>query len=181
MMSSNTLVLVSSPLVGMALADNKALASLPLSVQLFMGMLMSLPGAFILEKLGRKRGFRLATLLGMSGGIVTSMAIVQADFWLFVFGVGLLGMFNGFGNYYRFAAADSVDVAHKSRAISYVMVGGVVAAIVGPNLANWTHMVVESAPFSVSYGTILLLYILSFITLSFVQLPKVEHNEESEN
>lgn len=68
MMSSNSLVVVSSPLVGMALADDKALAALPLSVQLFMGMLMSVPAAFILEKLGRKRGFMLATLLGMSGG-----------------------------------------------------------------------------------------------------------------
>jgi len=181
MMSSNTLVVVSSPLVGMALADDKSLAALPLSVQLFMGMLMSVPAAFILEKLGRKRGFMLATLLGMSGGIVSTLAIIQADFWLFVVGIGLLGMFNGFGNYYRFAAADLVDLEHKSRAISYVMIGGVVAAIVGPNLANWTHMVVDSAPFSVSYGSILVLYILSFITLSFVQLPNIEHNEESES
>ena len=180
MMSSNTLVVVSSPLVGMALADDKALAALPLSVQLFMGMLMSVPAAFILEKLGRKRGFMLATLLGMCGGIVTTVAIFHSDFWLFVAGVGILGMFNGFGNYYRFAAADTVDVEHKSRAISYVMIGGVVAAIVGPNLANWTRMVVDSAPFSVSYGSILLLYILSFITLSFVQLPKIEHSEKSE-
>lgn len=180
MMSSNSLVVVSSPLVGMALADDKALAALPLSVQLFMGMLMSVPAAFILEKLGRKRGFMLATLLGMSGGIVTSIAIIQSEFWLFVVGIGLLGMFNGFGNYYRFAAADSVDLEHKSRAISYVMIGGVVAAIVGPNLANWTHLVVESSPFSVSYGSILLIYILSFITLAFVQLPKVVHNEDSE-
>jgi len=180
MMSSNTLVVVSSPLVGMALADDKALAALPLSIQLFMGMLMSAPAAFILERVGRKRGFMLATLLGMGGGIVTTLAIVQANFWLFVVGVGILGLFNGFGNYYRFAAADAVDVEHKSRAISYVMIGGVVAAIVGPNLANWTHLVVESAPFSVSYGSILLLYILSFITLAFVQLPSIEHNRESE-
>lgn len=179
MMSSNTLVVVSSPLVGMALADDKSLAALPLSVQLFMGMLMSVPAAFMLEKLGRKRGFMLATLLGMAGAVVTTLAIIQGNFWLFVTGVGLLGMFNGFGNYYRFAAADAVDLEHKSRAISYVMIGGVVAAIVGPNLANWTHMVVDSAPFSVSYGSILLLYIISFITLAFVQLPKIEHDKES--
>ncbi len=181
MMSSTSLVLVSSPLVGMALADDKALAALPISVQMFMGTLMSVPAAFILERLGRKYGFMMATLLGMSGGAVSSFAIVQGNFWLFVVGVGLLGMFNGFGNYYRFAAADLVDVEHKSRAISYVMIGGVVAAIVGPNLANWTHMVVDSAPFSVSYGAILVIYMLSFITLAFVNLPKVDSNIESDS
>ncbi|MCW8887790.1 MAG: MFS transporter [Gammaproteobacteria bacterium] len=180
MMSSNTLVVASSPLVGMTLAEDKSLASLPLSAQLFAGMLMSVPAAFFLEKVGRKRGFMLATLLGMIGGIVTATAIVQGSFWLFVAGVATLGLFNGFGNYYRFAAADVVDVEHKSRAISYVMIGGVVAAIVGPNLANWTRLVVESAPFSFSYATILILYITSFIVLSFTRIPKVKHDEGSE-
>ena len=181
MMSSNVLVVASSPLVGMTLAEDKSLASLPLSIQLFAGMLMSAPAAFLLEKFGRKRGFMFATLLGMIGAVITTTAIFQENFWLFVMGVGTLGLFNGFGNYYRFAAADVVDIEHKSRAISYVMIGGVIAAVVGPNLANWTRMTVDSAPFSFSYGTVLILYILSFIILGFTNIPKIKHDKESDS
>jgi len=59
-------------------------------------------------------------------------AIIYSNFWLFATGLFLIGIFNGFGNYYRFTAADVVKKELKSKAISYVMIGGVAAAIIGP-------------------------------------------------
>jgi len=171
MMSSNALLVTTSALVGYALASNKAYATLPYALQLTATMLTSLPAAMLLKKTGRKHGFMLATVLGMGGGSLCTLGILHQDFLLFTAGGILLGMFNGFGNYYRFTAADIVDAPHKSRAISLVLAGGVIAAIVGPNLANLTRNVITHATFAGSYMAIIGLYILSLILLSLLRLP----------
>ena len=174
MMSSMSLILTTSALVGYALADDKSLSTFPVAVIFIAVMFTSIPAAMILKRIGRKPGFMLATLFGMTGGVVATIAILQSSFWLFVLASIFIGIFNGFGNYFRFAAADSVDQEHKSRAISYVMIGGVVAAIVGPNLANLTRDSIEGMPFAGSFMSIIVIYILAFITLSFLKLPTQE-------
>lgn len=178
MMSGNSLLITTSALVGFALAADKSLATLPLAAQFVATMLTSIPAAMLMERIGRKRGFMLATLLGLSGGVIATLAILNGDFWLFLLGTVLFGSFNGFGNYYRFAAADAVDVEHKSRAISYVMAGGVVAAVVGPNLARLTRESIEGALFAGSYASMLVIYMLALLALSFIKLP-ARHVEES--
>ena len=171
MMSGNSLLITTSALVGFALAEDKALATLPLAAQFIATMLTSIPAALLMERIGRKPGFMLATLLGLAGGVIATLAILNGDFWLFLLGTALFGSFNGFGNYYRFAAADAVDVEHKSRAISYVMAGGVVAAVVGPNLARLTRESIEGALFAGSYASMIVIYMLALLTISFIKLP----------
>lgn len=171
MMSANTLLVATSALVGYNLADNKAYATLPFALQLIATMCTSIPAALLMKKTGRKRGFMLATLLGMTGGGLCTEGILQSQFILFTVGGILVGMFNGFGNYYRFTAADAVDAKHKSRAISLVLAGGVIAAIVGPNLANLTRHWISHATFAGSYLSMISLYVLSFAVLSFLKLP----------
>ncbi len=170
-MSCNTLLVATSALVGYALAQDKAFATLPFALQLIATMFTSIPAALLMRKIGRKRGFMLATLLGMAGGSLCTLGILQQQFLVFAAGGILVGMFNGFGNYYRFTAADIVDPEHKSRAISLVLAGGVIAAIVGPNLANLTRNFISQATFAGSYTAIIVLYILSFIILSFLKIP----------
>ncbi|WP_126453301.1 MFS transporter [Sulfuriflexus mobilis] len=171
MMSGNSLLIATSALVGFALAEDKALATLPLAAQFIATMLTSIPAALLMERIGRKPGFMLATLLGLAGGVIATLAILNGEFWWFLLGAVLFGSFNGFGIYYRFAAADAVDVEHKSRAISYVMAGGVVAAVVGPNLARFTRESVEGALFAGSYASMIVIYMLALFTLSFIKLP----------
>ncbi len=185
MTSCNTLIVASSPLVGLQIATNKALAALPLAVLLLAGMFMSIPAAFLLQKFGRKKGFMTATSLGISGGFFSFLGIYQTNFWIFILGIMLVGMFNGFGNYYRMLAADIVDINHKSKAIAFVILGGVFAAIIGPNIASYTKDI-STAPFAYSYGSIIILHMLSFIFLSFLKIPEhmigdevdVNHNIE---
>lgn len=172
MMSANTLLVATSALVGYALASNKAYATLPFALQLIATMCTSIPAALLMRKTGRQRGFMLATSLGMAGGALCTLGILHGQFALFCTGGVLLGMFNGFGNYYRFTAADIVDPAHKSRAISMVLAGGVIAAVIGPNLANLTRNLIETAHFAGSYASIIGLYILSLGVLSFLRLPR---------
>lgn len=170
-MSSMSLIITTVALVGSALASDKSLATLPLAILFFAVMFTSIPAAMLMKKIGRKKAFMFATLFGALGAVFATYAIIENIFWLFVAGTGLVGIFNGFGNYFRFAAADSVAHDKKSRAISYVMLGGVIAAIVGPNLADYTHESIAAAEFSGSYASIIIVYVLIFITLSFLKLP----------
>jgi MFS family permease len=171
MMSANSLIITSAALVGASLAEDKSLATLPLAAQFIAIMLTSIPASMLMDRLGRKPAFIMVTSVGMSAGALAAWAIVSHSFWLFVSATMLVGIFNGFGNYYRFAAADAVDAPLKSRAISWVMVGGVIAAFIGPNLASHTKAFIDGAPFAGSYAALIVVYLLSMVTVSALHLP----------
>ena len=175
MLSSMSLILTASALVGFELAQDKSLATLPIAVIFVAGMFTSIPAAMLMERIGRKAGFMMATFFGMGGDILATIAILNQAFWWFVASGLLIGMFNGFGNYFRFAAADAVDKDHKSRAISYVLAGGVVAAFIGPNLANLTRNSIADHAFAGSYVSIIVIYVLMFVALYFLRLPDSRH------
>ena len=171
MMSGGSLIIITTALVGQALAEDKSWATLALATQFIATMLTTIPAALLMERIGRKAGFMLAALIGTAGAGLACLAILAGDFRWFVAGTALVGIFNGFGNYYRFAAADAVADDQKSRAVSYIMAGGVVAAFVGPNLANLTRDLFASAPFAGSYAALAGLYLLALAVLAFLRLP----------
>ena len=172
MMSATSLMITSSALVGYALAEDKSLATLPLAAGFVAVMLTSIPAAWLMHRIGRKHGFMLATLFGVCGGSLATWSIIEGHFWGFVAAASLTGIYNGFGNYYRFAAADTVAAPQKGRAISFIMAGGVIAAFLGPNLANISRDWISSAEFAGSYAAIILLYLLTTTALSFLKLPR---------
>jgi MFS family permease len=174
-MSGTSLMVATTALVGFALADDKIYASLPFTLQLVATMFTSIPAAMLMAKIGRKSTFLLGTIIAMIGAAICAFAVIEHNFFLFIIGSILIGIFSGFANYYRFTAADSVDKEHKSRAISFVIAGGVLAAIIGPNLANHTRDIINNAMFAGSYASIIILYVLSFILLNFLDLP---HNKQ---
>lgn len=176
MMSANSLIIASAALVGAALADDKSLATLPLAAQFIAIMLTTIPASLLMDRIGRKPAFILVTFIGMAAGALATWAIFSRDFWIFVCATMLIGVFNGFGNYYRFAAADAVKESLKSRAISWVMIGGVIAAFIGPNLANHTKELIAGAAFAGSYAALIVLYILSLLTVSLLKLPHRFHD-----
>lgn len=175
-MSGTSLMVATTALVGFSLADDKVYASLPFTLQLLATMFTSIPAAILMGKIGRKYTFLLGTIIAMIGAATCSIAVINHNFLLFILGSILIGIYSGVSNFYRFTAADSVDKAHKSRAISYVLAGGVIAAIIGPNLANHTRDIIIGAAFAASYAAVISLYMLSFILLSFLDLP---HKEKS--
>ena len=169
--SGQSLIVATSALVGFALSEDKSYSTLPFASQLLATMLTSIPAAALMSRIGRRASFQIATLFGMAGAASCTAAILYGSFALFLAGSICLGVFAGFGNYYRFAAADSVDTVHKSRAIAYVMVGGVVAAFIGPNLANLTRDLIGQSAFAGSYASLMLLHVLSLSSLVFLRLP----------
>lgn len=170
-MSGTSLMVATTALVGYALADDKIYASLPFTLQLVATMLTSIPAGILMNKIGRKKTFLFATVLAMLGAAICAYAVVNNSFFLFTIGSILIGIFSGFANFYRFTAADIVDKEDKSRAISFVLAGGVLAAIIGPNLANLTREMITGAAFAGSYASIILLYVLSFVLINFLDLP----------
>jgi MFS family permease len=176
MMSSNSLIITSAALVGAALAEDKSLATLPLAIQFIAIMLTTIPASLLMDRIGRKPAFMLATFVGMAAGALGAWAIIMQSFWLFACATMLIGVFNGFGNYYRFAAADAVGEPLKSRAISWVMIGGVIAAFIGPNLANYTRDLIAGAFFAGSFASLILIYLLSMLVVSSLKLPHRFHD-----
>jgi len=176
MTSTNSLVIACSALVGVALSGDPLLGTLPAALQHIFTMLSTYPASALMGKLGRRIGFALAAMIGISGGLLGWYAIVHHSYWLFCVAVVLLGMHNGFGNYFRFAAGDAVEVSVKNRAISYVLAGGVLAAILGPNLANWTRTTVADAPFAGSFLAVSVLYVLALLAVSQLRIkPPVKN------
>ena len=172
MMSATSLMITASALVGYALADDKSLATLPLAAGFVAIMLTSIPAAWLMHRIGRKHGFMLATGFGIGGASLATWSILNGQFWGFVAAASVMGMYNGFGNYYRFAAADSVEASLKGRAISFIMAGGVIAAFIGPNLANVSREWISGATFAGSYAAIIGLHLLTTLALSFLHLPR---------
>lgn len=171
MMSSTSLLVTTSALVCYSMAEDKSLATLPLSLQFLGLMLTSIPASILMGRWGRKAGFMLGSFFGIAGGTICLFAILNQYFWWFAFGSFLIGVFNGFGTYYRFAAVDVVDENNRPKAISYVMAGGVVAAFIGPNLANLGRGVFIE-PFAGAFLFVIIIYILVLLVLNFIDLPQ---------
>lgn len=170
-MSGTSLMIATSALVGHMLAEDKSYASLALTANLLAVMFTSIPAGMLMKRIGRKSSFLLATLIALSGAFICSYGIILHQFIVFIIGSVLLGIFSGFANFYRFTAADNVDNEYKSRAISFVLAGGIIAAFIGPNLANITRDIISNATFAGSYASIIVLHILSFVLLFFLDLP----------
>lgn len=177
MNTGNVLLLSTSALVGYHLVEDKSLATLPLGLQFFSTMLLTIPASMLMKHIGRRLGFIVGIVLGLTGASLAAWAIWHGSFMYFTIGAIFIGAYNGFGTYYRFAAADAATLAYRPTAISYVMAGGVIAAIIGPNLANWTSGVFSGAEFAASYLAIAGLYTLSLLALLLLSIPRPDAHE----
>jgi MFS family permease len=166
-----SLMLTTSALVGRALAENKALATLPFGLLFLSQMLSTIPASLYMGRVGRRLGFMTSALFGLTGAIITTAAIFAGTFVLFCAGTILIGVFNGFGQYYRFAAAEVSSEEFRSRGISYVLAGGVLAAFVGPNLANWSKHAL-SIEFAGSFASLIILYFLSLCIAALLRIQR---------
>lgn len=138
-------------ITGYQLAPNKALATLPFALITVGAAIITVLAALILARIGRRIGFAIGALCGAAGGLVSVYAVMHANFWLFCLGTLGVGAYQGFSQFYSLAAADSVSLARKSRAISTVLAGGVIAAILGPMLATWSKDLIPGVMFAGAY------------------------------
>ncbi|SDE79332.1 Predicted arabinose efflux permease, MFS family [Dyadobacter soli] len=166
--TAGILVAALSGLVGYNLAADKALATIPVAVISIGTAAALIPASMFMKKYGRKKGFMVGIGLGFLAGALASLGIYLVDFWLFVLGNMFVGAYQGFSQYYRFAAAESVPEAERSKAISWVVSGGVFAAVAGPSIARLTKDIGD-IPFLYSYVSLMALSILAVLAVSRIR------------
>jgi len=154
-------------LVGKALADNAELATLPVSL-FNMGMALGiLPAAWIMKRLGRRGGYFIGSFLGIAGGLTAFSGIAQSSFLIFCIGTIIAGLYSSYVQSYRFAAADSVSRDFRPNAISWVMIGGLAAAVIAAQVVLHTAEALPQLPFA---GTFLAQAALAALALPLIAL-----------
>jgi len=171
-----TLVAVGA-LAGYALAENKAFATLPATVYVLGAALSTFPASLLMKRIGRRNGFFVGAAFGLAGSLLATAAIATASFPLLCAGTFLFGIYNAFGQYYRFAAADVASPAERPRAISYVMAGGLIGGIVGPEVTKATRDLAQPT-FVASYGSLFFFALVAMATIAFLRIPRA-HGEAS--
>jgi len=169
--SSGPVVISLGGLVGMQLSTNPAIVTLPVSVYNLGLALGTLPAAAIMKRFGRRRGYLIGAVTGLSAGLIAALGIYLASFWLFSLGTFVAGFYASYVQSYRFAAADGVSGDLKGRAISAVMVGGLAAAILGPQLVIWTRDSIPGVPFAGAFLSQAALALLVIPVLLLLRKP----------
>lgn len=138
-------------LVGQMLSANPALATLPVSLYHLGLALSTIPAALLMRRLGRRNAYALGALLGVASGLIAALGVLQGNFTTFCIGTAMAGFYGACVQNYRFAAADAVMPAARPQAISRIMIGGLIAAVIGPQLVIWTRDLWPTAPFAGSF------------------------------
>ena len=168
--TGNILLVAVSALIGKQLASHPALITLPVALQ-FLGLIMAtLPAAHLMQKMGRKVGFILGNCIGLLGTWVALQGLEVNSLMHFASGTFLIGMAIGTGQQYRFAALDVCSIEQRPRAISMVMAGGVLAAILGPNLAIWSRQWYDGNAFVGAFYGLFVIYMLALLLISSLPL-----------
>ena len=173
MLSAIVMSMALGAILGGLLAADKSLATMPIAVMVIGTAIASLPAAILMRRFGRRPGFMIGAALGLAGSLLCAIALQQQSFALFVAGHLLLGSYQGFANYYRFAAVEATEASHASRAISWVVAGGVVAAFLGPQLGQWGRDWFDGGLFVGSYLAQAALSLGALALLSQVRLKPV--------
>ncbi|MBS9720101.1 MFS transporter [Tianweitania sp. BSSL-BM11] len=152
------------------LDQDKALATAPVTGFNIGVALGALPAAALIRALGQRLGFQVGTLFTAFGGAVATTALFLGGFWLFVLGLLVVGLGGAFVQQFRFAAADNAPPEFKARAISFVLTGGIVTAIIGPQIVIFTRELLAPVMFAGSFLSILGLAAVGAVLLS--RLPR---------
>lgn len=179
LITGNILLISVTALIGQSLAPSFAMATLPIALQ-FLGLMgVTLPAALLMAWLGRKKGFLFGNLIGVIGAILAYIAVQNSQFALFCLATFLLGMAIGIGQQYRFAATENAPKAKAPQAISLIMGAGVIAAVLGPNMAIWFENWDPETHYLGAFAALVVLYILNTILIALLPL-KLPSKQESE-
>jgi MFS family permease len=172
MLSAVVLSMTLAGVLGAQLAPNRGLATLPIAAMVVGTALCSIPASLLMRRIGRRPGFMIGASLGVAGSLIAGFGLYAQSFVAFVVGHLLIGGYQGFANYFRFAAAEVAGPEHASRAISWVVAGGIVAAFAGPQIGLWGRDWLPQHAFLGSYLGQALLSAGVMLLTSMLQIPK---------
>jgi MFS family permease len=161
-------------LSGQFLSPDKCWATLPISVTVFASMITAPFMANLMQSHGRVMGFTIGSLCGAIGGAISALGLYMSSFTIFLAGSFFIGIYMSAHGFYRFAATDTASVEFRPKAISYVMVGGLFAAIIGPQLVKLTQDALSPVPFAGGYLALMAINLGAMWIFRFLHIPKPE-------
>jgi MFS family permease len=170
---NNTVIVSTASIIGAVLAPDKGLATLPITCMVMGMWLGTLPVGFLAKRFGRRFALQTGSLFGMLSGVISYSAVMQGNFWLLLIGTFCGGIYAAAHNSYRFAAADTASEAFRPKVVSWVLAGGVFAAVIGPQLVIFTKDLLSPHMFAASYLGQSACAVLAAIVLVFVKVPPV--------
>jgi predicted MFS family arabinose efflux permease len=178
-LTNNVTFIAINGLVGFALAPEPWLATLPVMAYVVGSAMATTLVAKVQQRLGRKRSFQIALLVALFSSLLCAFATLEKQFWLLNLGTVIAGFYNANAQLYRFAAAELADKTAKEKAISWVLAGGILGAVLGPNMASWTRDWFMQ-PFAGAYITLAGVAVIAFGVISQIQFPekRMDPNQE---
>jgi MFS family permease len=175
-LTNNVTFIAINGLVGFMLAPLPWLATLPVMGYVVGSALSTTLVARTQKHLGRKRSFQIGLVVAGISALICAYAVFERNFWLLNFGTIIAGFYNANALLYRFTAAELAGPSSKEKAVSWVLAGGVIGAVLGPNLANQTRDWL-SAPFAGAYIALSAVAVVAFIAISLIRFQERAANE----
>ena len=172
--TTTSINMINTGLVGAMLATNPSYSTIPLSLQFLTIALTLIPVSLLMGKFGRRSMFLLGSLAAFIGCLIIAFSIIDKSFYLFIVGSILLGFSQANQQFYRYAAADNVSNNLKSKAISLVLAGGVIAAVVGPEVSRYSFDLFPDYIYLATYLLAASIQIINFTLLIFIKIKKPE-------
>lgn len=166
-------------LAGQSLAPNACWATLPISFTVIGSMLTATPISAFMQKYGRRAGFVAGALGGALGATIGAIGLYTQNFWLFVLGGLFTGIYMSAQGFYRFAAADTATDAFRPKAISWVMAGGLLSAVLGPQLVKTTAQAMV-VPFLGTYLAVIALNLVGMFLFIGLKIPRPKIRAQGE-
>lgn len=177
--SSQAILISVAALTAAGMAPAPGLATLPVTLMIIGTAFSTGPAAWLIHSWGRRQGFMFGASVSIPAALLAAIAAWIGNFWLFCIALALFGASAAFSQQYRFAAADSVPPALRSRAISWVLFGGVLAGFIGPQLSALSKDWIAGATFTGTYLAMAVLALLAIGVLSLTRLaPTVKRAED---
>jgi MFS family permease len=169
-LTNNITFVAINGLVGLSLTNISWMATLPIMGYVVGGALSTGIVARTQKKYGRQKSFQLGLLVAVLSSLICGYAAYSKNFWLLTFGTFVAGYYSANGQLYRFAAAELTHVSLRDKAISWVLAGGILGAVAGPNLAALTKDSFDT-PFLGAYLTLTAAGIIGLIVMNFIHFP----------
>ncbi|MEI6767438.1 MAG: MFS transporter [Betaproteobacteria bacterium] len=169
-LTNNVTFIAINGLVGLGLTPIAWMATLPVMGYVVGSALSTSLVSKAQTLFGRRRSFQLGLAVAIFSSLICAYAAWSKNFWLLTTGTLIAGFYSANAQLYRFAATELTTEEHKEKAISWVLAGGILGAVIGPNLASWTKNVLP-VPFVGAYITLTLVGLIGIVLMQFIRFP----------
>ncbi|MEX2496460.1 MAG: MFS transporter [Woeseia sp.] len=177
--ATGSIVLVTlGGIIGTKLSDDPAFATLPISVMVVSVASTTIPASMLMRAIGRRRSFALASVSSFLAMLLAAYALLSSSFPWFVVAAALFGINLAFTQQYRFAAAESVEPAFAARAISFVLLGAIGGALIGPELVNLGENLIDEVQYAGTLVAVAALYLIQACLILFLGPLRGEHDSD---